>query len=53
MKTVTERFLTYVKHHTTSDETSDTFPSTKRQLALQRNVKQSVCNPSLWMPMAM
>ena len=33
MKTVTERFLTYVKHHTTSDETSHTFPSTKRQLA--------------------
>lgn len=33
MKTVTERFLTYVKHHTTSDESSNTFPSTKRQLA--------------------
>ncbi|WP_443634365.1 peptidase T [Anaerotignum faecicola] len=33
MKTVTERFLTYVKHHTTSDESSDTYPSTKRQLA--------------------
>lgn len=33
MKTVTERFLTFVKHHTTSDESSDTFPSTKRQLA--------------------
>lgn len=33
MKTVTERFLTYVKHHTTSDESSDTFPSTKQQLA--------------------
>ena len=33
MKTVTERFLTYVKHHTTADEASDTFPSTKRQLA--------------------
>ena len=33
MKTITERFLTYVKHHTTSDESSDTFPSTKRQLA--------------------
>ena len=33
MKKVTERFLTYVKHHTTSDEASDTFPSTKRQLA--------------------
>ena len=33
MKTVTERFLTYVKHHTTSDESTDTFPSTKRQLA--------------------
>ena len=33
MKTVTERFLPSVKHHTTSDEASDTFPSTKRQLA--------------------
>lgn len=33
MKTVTERFLTYVKHHTTSDEISSTFPSTKSQLA--------------------
>ena len=52
MKTVTERFLTYVKHHTTSDESSDTFPSTKR-LFLQRNVKRLVCNPFLWMPMAM
>ena len=32
MKTVSERFLTYVKHHTTSDEDSATFPSTKNQL---------------------
>lgn len=32
MKTVSERFLTYVKHHTTSDENSTTFPSTKTQL---------------------
>lgn len=32
MKTVSERFLTYVKHHTTSDEDSPTFPSTKIQL---------------------
>ena len=32
MKTVSERFLTYVKHHTTSDEDSLTFPSTKIQL---------------------
>lgn len=32
MKTVEERFLTYVKHHTTSDEDSHTFPSTDRQL---------------------
>ena len=32
MKTVTERFLTYVKHHTTSDEDSRSFPSTKNQL---------------------
>ena len=33
MKTVAERFLIYVKHHTTSDEDSTTFPSTKNQLA--------------------
>lgn len=33
MKTVTERFLAYVKHHTTSDEDSNSFPSTKNQLA--------------------
>ena len=32
MKPVSERFLTYVKHHTTSDEDSHTFPSTKTQL---------------------
>ena len=32
MKTVSDRFLTYVKHHTTSDEDSATFPSTKTQL---------------------
>ncbi|MBQ7758786.1 peptidase T [Anaerotignum sp.] len=32
MKTVAERFLTYVKHHTTSNEESNTFPSTKNQL---------------------
>lgn len=32
MKTVTDRFLTYVKHHTTSDEDSRSFPSTKNQL---------------------
>lgn len=32
MKSVSERFLTYVKHHTTSDEDSLTFPSTKNQL---------------------
>lgn len=33
MKTVTERFLAYVKHHTTSDEDSNSFPSTKNQLS--------------------
>ncbi len=32
MKSVSERFLTYIKHHTTSDEDSVTFPSTKCQL---------------------
>lgn len=36
MKTVTERFLAYVKHHTTSDEGSNSFPSTKTQLAFAR-----------------
>lgn len=36
MKTVTERFLAYVKHHTTSDEDSNSFPSTKNQLAFAR-----------------
>ena len=32
MKTVSERFLTYIKHHTASDEDSASFPSTKTQL---------------------
>lgn len=32
MKTVTERFLTYVKHNTASDFNSYTFPSTRLQL---------------------
>lgn len=32
MKSVTERFLTYIKHPTTSDEHSLSFPSTKQQL---------------------
>lgn len=33
MKTVSERFLTYVKHGTTSSEASFTHPSTRSQLA--------------------
>lgn len=33
MNTVEERFLRYVKHYTTSDEDSRSFPSTERQLA--------------------
>ena len=33
MKTVTDRFLTYVKHHTTSNEDSLTYPSTETQLS--------------------
>lgn len=32
MKTVQERFLTYISHPTTSSESSDTFPSTRTQL---------------------
>ncbi|HIY04613.1 MAG TPA: peptidase T [Candidatus Anaerotignum merdipullorum] len=31
MKSVTERFLTYIKHPTTSDESSHTIPSTRQQ----------------------
>ncbi len=31
LKTVTDRFLEYVKHHTTSDESVKTCPSTKQQ----------------------
>lgn len=33
MKTVSERFLTYIKHPTTSSENSSAIPSTKEQLA--------------------
>lgn len=33
MKTVAERFLTYIQHPTTSDEDSPSFPSTETQLA--------------------
>ena len=32
MRSVTDRFLTYVKHYTTSAEDSSSFPSTERQL---------------------
>lgn len=32
MKSVAERFLTYIKHPTTSDESSAYFPSTKEQM---------------------
>lgn len=32
MKTVSERFLEYIKHHTTSDENAASFPSTQTQL---------------------
>lgn len=32
MKTVTDRFLTYVKHNTSSDFNTSTFPSTRSQL---------------------
>ena len=34
MKDITERFLKYVSFHTTSSETSDSFPSTERQFKL-------------------
>jgi tripeptide aminopeptidase len=35
---VVERFLKYVKYHTTSDENSDTFPSTEGQLIFAKEL---------------
>ncbi|MBQ9265198.1 MAG: peptidase T [Clostridia bacterium] len=40
--TVQERFLTYISMDTTSDETSDTCPSTQRQWALARHLEQEM-----------
>lgn len=39
MKSVTEKFLKYVSYDTTSDEDSDTYPSTARQLELLKELK--------------
>lgn len=42
MKTVTERFLKYVSYDTTSDEDSDTYPSTAKQLTLLAELKREL-----------
>ena len=52
MKTVADRFLEYVKHHTTSDETSSCCPSTPEQmdfaLFLAQECKEiGLCNISV------
>lgn len=46
--TVTERFLRYVRIDTQSDETSDTFPSTKKQKNLSRLLVQELQDLWLW-----
>lgn len=40
--TVLDRFLTYVKYDTRSDENSDTFPSTSKQLVLGRALAEEL-----------
>lgn len=42
MKTLTERFLKYVSYPTMSDETSETCPSTKKQLVLGEVLKDEL-----------
>ncbi|NCQ53811.1 MAG: peptidase T, partial [Caldiserica bacterium] len=42
MKTVVERFLEYVKFDTQSDENSQTFPSTERQIAFAKVLKAEI-----------
>ncbi len=47
MKTVAERFLTYVKHHTTSEEGSPSYPSTKTQLVFADFLAKECCDLGL------
>ena len=47
MKSVTERFLKYVSFHTTSDEESDTTPSSARQLKLAEYIKDEMISIGL------
>ncbi|ERM93174.1 MAG: Peptidase T [Caldanaerobacter subterraneus] len=42
MSKVVERFLKYVKYHTTSDENSNTFPSTEGQLIFARELAKEL-----------
>ncbi|MGB9779719.1 peptidase T [Caldanaerobacter sp.] len=42
MSKVVERFLRYVKYHTTSDENSNTFPSTEGQLIFARELAKEL-----------
>ena len=53
MSDVTELFLQYVGYDTTSQEESDTFPSTLKQLDLLRLLKSQLdemgrASPRLW-----
>ncbi|UYP00256.1 peptidase T [Oceanotoga sp. DSM 15011] len=42
MQNLVDRFLKYIKIYTTSDENSDTIPSTKRQLVLAEELKKEL-----------
>ena len=44
MKKVHERFMEYVRIYTTSDETSETCPSTLRQLDLANHLVEELKN---------
>lgn len=47
MSKVLERFLEYVKYPTTSNENSETFPSTKEQLVFAEKLKQELIDLGL------
>ena len=42
MKTVVERFLSYIKIDTTSDEDSQSYPSTPNQLILGKSIAEEL-----------
>ena len=47
MEKVVERFIRYVKEYTTSDPNSNTFPSTERQMAFMKKLKDELIDIGL------